>query len=74
MNNELDLHGVKHADVFSVVDKFIGSHIQKGTREVSIITGFSQGMKDKVQDVLNDYGATYQNAWMNNGKILVNLE
>ena len=27
MKNRLDLHGVKHVDVFKIVDNFIGKHI-----------------------------------------------
>ena len=73
MKTELDLHGIKHSDVFQTVDKFIGDHIQRGTREVSIITGFSKNMKNIVNEVLSDYGATSEDAWMNGGKLIINL-
>jgi hypothetical protein len=73
MNNTLDLHGTKHADVFMKVDKFIGDHIQKRTRQVEIITGFSKDMKKLVNEVLSDYGASSQDAFMNAGKIIIDL-
>ncbi len=46
---ELDLHGTKHADAFRKVDHFIGEHIQKGTREVCVVTGYSKEMKKIVK-------------------------
>jgi len=45
-NNVLDLHGIKHRNVFAKVDKFIGNHLCKGTEEVEIITGRSLAMKN----------------------------
>jgi len=56
MNLTLDLHGVKHKDVFICVDKFIGEHILIGNPEVHIITGHSDKMKELVNEVLGDYG------------------
>jgi len=69
----LDLHGTKHADVFRKVDRFIGEHIQRGTYEVEIITGFSKPMKKLVEDVLNDYGLTAEESWMNAGKLIIKM-
>ena len=73
-NNTLDLHGTKHADVFTKVDQFIGKHIQQNTYEVEIITGFSKDMKNIVNEVLSDYGATSQESFMNSGKLIVDLK
>ena len=56
MQNKLDLHGVKHVDVPKEVDSFVGTHLQKGTREVSIIIGHSDKMKHIVDKTLEDYG------------------
>ena len=56
MNLTLDLHGVKHKDVFTHVDKFIGEHILLGNPQVHIITGHSDKMKELVNEVLGDYG------------------
>ena len=69
----LDLHGIKHANVFHKVDQFIGHHIQRGTREVEIITGFSKQMKNLVNEVLADYGLNSEEAWMNPGKLIIKL-
>lgn len=73
MRNELDLHGTKHNDVFRKVDQFVGSHIQKGTREVFVVTGYSKEMKKIVNDVLSDYGLTSKEEWGNNGKLIIKL-
>ena len=56
MNLTLDLHGVKHKDVFTHVDKFIGEHILLGNPQVHIIIGHSDKMKELVNEVLGDYG------------------
>lgn len=73
MRNELDLHGTKHVDVFRKVDQFIGSHIQKGTREVFVVTGYSKDMKKIVNEVLEEYGASSEEEWGNNGKLIIKL-
>jgi DNA-nicking Smr family endonuclease len=73
MENTLDLHGVKHINVFRNVDQFIGHHVQRGTKEVVIITGYSQEMKKIVGEVLEDYGANSQEGWMNPGKLIIDL-
>lgn len=70
---ELDLHGTKHVDAFRKIDHFIGQHIQKGTREVCIVTGYSEGMKNVVNEVLSDYGLDSEEEWGNNGKLVIRL-
>jgi DNA-nicking Smr family endonuclease len=47
----LDLHGIKHEDVESVVEEFIC--MNEGT--VKIITGYSRQMKIHVNNVLKKY-------------------
>jgi DNA-nicking Smr family endonuclease len=47
----LDLHGIKHEDVESVVEEFICMNV--GT--VKIITGYSHQMKIHVNKVLKKY-------------------
>lgn len=69
----LDLHGVKHADVPRLVDQFIWEQINKKSREVEIITGISQTMKDVVIKNLKDYEFNYSEAWNNPGKLIVSL-
>ena len=69
----LDLHGVKHGQVFKTVDKFIGKHIQKGTNEVYFITGNSPKMKMLVERALDDYELYAEESVFNPGKLVVNL-
>jgi len=69
----LDLHGVKHKNVFKIVDKFIGNHLLKGTLQVQIITGHSEKMKHLVNQVLDDYEMYSQESILNPGKLTVNL-
>ena len=69
----LDLHGVKHADVPKLMDQFIWEQMNKKSKEVEIITGISQTMKDVVIKNLKDYEFTYNEAWNNPGKLIVNL-
>jgi len=69
----LDLHGVKHADVPKLIDQFIWEQMNKKSREVEIITGISQAMKQVVIKNLKDYDFIYNEAWNNPGKFIVTL-
>ena len=69
----LDLHGVKHADVPKLIDQFIWEQMNKKTREIEIITGISQAMKQVVIKNLKDYDFIYNEAWNNPGKFIVSL-
>ena len=69
----LDLHGVKHADVPKLLDQFIWEQMNKKSREVEIITGISQAMKQVVIKTLKDYDFIYNEAWNNPGKFIVSL-
>lgn len=71
--NVLDLHGIKHADVPRLVDQFIWEQMNDNTKEIEIITGISQVMKEIVINNLKDYEMTYEESWNNPGKILVSL-
>lgn len=71
--NVLDLHGIKHVDVPRLVDQFIWEQMNKNTKEIEIITGISQVMKDIVITNLKDYEMTYIDVWDNPGKIIVSL-
>jgi DNA-nicking Smr family endonuclease len=73
LTKELDLHNVRHKDVQSVMDKFLGEHMMKGTNEIRIVTGNSDNMKKVVDDVLNDYGLTSQPSPLNNGILIIKL-
>tara|TARA_B100001057_G_C22217363_1_gene706927 strand:- start:86 stop:307 length:222 start_codon:yes stop_codon:yes gene_type:complete len=69
----LDLHGIKHVDVFREVDTFVGENIIRGVSEVEIITGYSMEMKSLVNIVLDDYGLESEEDFLNKGKLVVKL-
>ena len=70
----LDLHGIKHKDVFNKIDKFIGEHLMRGTtNQVFIITGHSKEMKTLVGRVLDDYELYSQVSVLNNGLLTIDL-
>lgn len=69
----LDLHGVKHADVPKLMDQFIWEQMNKKSKEIEIITGLSQTMKQVVIKNLKDYEFNFNEAWNNPGKLIVSL-
>ena len=69
----LDLHGIKHVDVFREVDTFVGENIIRGVSEVEIITGYSMEMKSLVNIVLDDYGLESEEDFLNKGRLVVKL-
>ena len=69
----LDLHGIKHVDVFREVDTFVGENIIRGVSEVEIITGYSMEMKSLVNIVLDDYGLDSEEDFLNKGRLVVKL-
>ena len=73
LTKELDLHNVRHKDVQSVMDKFLGEHMMNGTEHVTIITGDSERMKEIVKEVLDDYGLVPEEGFINTGSLNVKL-
>lgn len=69
----LDLHGVRHADVMSMVDEFLWENMNKGTKEVEVITGISEQMKRIVYDICDEYKMTYQEDYLNKGKLIIKI-
>lgn len=70
----LDLHGIKHKDIFNKIDKFIGGHLLGGiTNKVFIITGHSKEMKILVGRVLDNYELYSQESVLNNGMLAIEL-
>jgi hypothetical protein len=47
--------------------------MNKKTTEVEIITGISDQMKLIVIETVKDYEFTYNEAWNNPGKLIINL-
>ncbi len=68
---KLDLHGVFHSEVFETVDKFISENLYAG--EVEIVTGYSDRMKELVQEVLSDYKLKGETPPYNSGTLVVKI-
>jgi len=71
--NTLDLHGIKHAEVQVLLDQFLWENMKNNQREVAIITGISNQMKNIVVECVNDYMMTCEEEYNNPGKIIVKL-
>ena len=68
MNRELDLHGVKHHQVYDVVEDFI---LLTSEPIFKIIIGNSNRMLELVVEVLCEYGFKYEyESWSNLGSII----
>lgn len=63
MMDRLDLHGVKHQDVRSMVIRFVERYWNTDT-EVEIITGHSERMKSIVKEVLDEYKLKYSDEFL----------
>jgi|14_taG_2_1085336.scaffolds.fasta_scaffold69586_3 DNA-nicking Smr family endonuclease len=70
---EIDLHNIRHQDVQTKLDKFLGEHMMKGTNEVRVVTGDSDKIKKVVSSVLNDYGLISELSPLNNGILIIKL-
>ncbi len=73
MPSKLDLHGVKHSEVVSVLDSFIWDCIKLDVQQAEIITGNSSDMKTMVKNVLMDYGLEPCNFFNLGGSITVDF-
>jgi len=65
--DDLDLHGVRHADVEVLVEE----HVLRHTPPFSIITGNSSTMKEIVERVLERHGFKYMQSVHNLGSITI---
>jgi DNA-nicking Smr family endonuclease len=70
---ELDLHGVKHENVGSLLDAFIWENMQKKAGGIKIITGNSPEMKKIVSDIVAEYGFIAVEGYGNSASMMVNL-
>lgn len=70
---KLDLHGVKHENVMSMVDDFLYTASKKRIDQVTIITGNSSDMKMIVKDIVNQNGFTCTGDYVNHGTLVVDL-
>lgn len=71
--DSLDLHGICHLDVPNKIDQFLWESMKKNKKEVHIITGHSQIMKNLVRNTLYDYNMNYEVDFINPGTLLVKL-
>jgi DNA-nicking Smr family endonuclease len=71
--NTLDLHGIKHAEVQVLLDQFLWENMKNNQREVAIITGISNQMKNIVIECVKDYMMSCEEEYNNPGKIIIKL-
>tara|TARA_Y100000389_G_scaffold131065_1_gene128512 strand:+ start:468 stop:683 length:216 start_codon:yes stop_codon:yes gene_type:complete len=70
---KIDLHNIRHQDVQTKLDKFLGEHMMKGSNEVRVVTGDSDKMKKVVDGILKDYGLISELSPLNNGILIIKL-
>lgn len=69
----LDLHGIKHQNVTYAFDTFIWEAMLNKEVEVSVITGNSTSMKNKVKECVAEYGFTILPFEQNMGTIKIKI-
>jgi DNA-nicking Smr family endonuclease len=69
----LDLHGIKHSEVQIILDQFLWENIKKNQKEVAVITGLSDQMKNIVRNCVDDYNMICQEEYLNPGKFIIKL-
>lgn len=72
--NELDLHGIRHDQVISLLDYFIWENMKLDSGAVKIITGNSIMMKEIVHDIADEYGLKVEEAFNSNASLIVILK
>lgn len=74
MKYEIDLHGFTHDEaVFAVEDVLIKESMKSSTIDVTIITGQSPKLQDRIiKDVLERHNFSYYIPGWNTGQIIVN--
>ena len=73
MKEILDLHGIKHEDVGSLLDSFIWENMKRKVTGVSVITGNSPEMKRIVSDIAKEYGFEVVDSIGNSASVNINL-
>ena len=68
---KLDLHGVFHDDVQSVVDKFLEANLY--TPQLEIVTGYSTRMKSLVREILSEYNLEAKEGKFNDGTLIIKV-
>jgi hypothetical protein len=70
---KLDLHGIKHEDVKRKLDVFFWECMQKNKKQVEVITGMSDKMKEIVISVSSEYNFKVDNFNINQGSLFINI-
>jgi DNA-nicking Smr family endonuclease len=68
---QIDLHGVKHANVREKLEEFFKKEIQKKNSQIKVITGQSDMMKEIVSQTAKDFGLTAEQNPINPGCLLI---
>jgi hypothetical protein len=55
------------------LDSFIWENMNKGSKEIDVITGISEQMKKIVRDIVIDYNMNCYEEPLNPGKIIIKL-
>lgn len=74
MTKKVDLHGVKHENVQTELDKFYWQMMNTGEPYVEVITGISDKMKAIVKSVSKDYGFKVEDSLINPGSLIVRIK
>jgi len=69
----IDLHGVKHENVGSMLDTFIWENMKRNATAIKVITGNSAEMKKIVLDIANEYGFSVDDSWTNSGTVIITI-
>jgi hypothetical protein len=55
------------------LDQFLWENIKKNQKEVAVITGLSDQMKNIVRNCVDDYNMICQEEYLNPGKFIIKL-
>lgn len=70
---ELDLHGVKHENVNTLLDTFIWENMKQNAMGVKVITGNSPEMKRIVNEVVREYGFAADDSFTNPAALIISF-
>jgi DNA-nicking Smr family endonuclease len=73
MKREIDLHGIRHENVKRTLDIFFWEMMQRDIKRFSVITGFSQRMKDIVIETSSEYGFKVKEDISNGGLLIIEI-
>ena len=67
----IDLHGLKHSQVESILANWLINQYNLGIRDFEIITGNSDQMKNLVYKICKEHGFKIDNSWNKNTASLI---